>query len=392
MKSKANTSVTVQARFVFALGITVVLGAFVHPGSANGQELPRSVAENSARAKNFVSESWNSASFMQGIAIVADAKEAPTSRAAAMNVLHSNRRKLTVDEMRTLLGEATRLAKDISLDDTNSAFAVSIMANMALTMRDQGHLSDAESKQEAGFLMETATNSRRTVQLRAAAISALGILRIEGAREVLRDMLTNSTSYVAEIVRPACLSLVRIDGERAIPDLTDVLRRSDNVRIFGTAAFALGQIKKRECVSALVESLGRYPDSGACDAALVDMDDVIGGILKDPNDENLNAAIQATRYLWRDGQREAYTPQLRDLLSTAPLAARKATVERLLESASCLDFESEKQELALVLNAIRNQSELQDYQERVRNRLSAGKDRCESERKPESRTATTTQL
>ncbi len=350
-----------------------VLVSLAFSSNAQSQRTPSAVTEVSPRVKAFVSNRWNTNSFPQGIAIVADAQEPPSSRAAALEVLQANRRKLSVGEMRSVLGEATRLAKDASLDDTNSAFAVSIMANVALTMRDQGQLSDAESKQEAGFLIATATNLQRNGQLRASAITALGILRIEDARETLRGMLTNSTfANAAEIVRPACLSLMRIDGERAIPDLANVLKKTSDARIFGTAAFALGQLKSRECVSALVESLGRFSDSGACDTALVDMDDVIGGILKDPADENLNAAIQATRYLWRDGQREIYAPFLRELLSTAPLAARKAAVERLLESASTLDFESEKQELALVLNAIRNQTELQDYQERIQNRLSAG--------------------
>ena len=118
--------------------------------------------------------------------------------------------------------------------------------------------------------------------------------------------------------------------------------------------------------------LGRFPRSGSCDAALVDMDDVIIGMLKNPKDENLTAAVRASRYLWREGQRETYTPLLRNLLSCAPLAARKAAAERLLETASSLDFQSEKRELALVSAAIGNQAELQEYQQQIQSRLSAG--------------------
>lgn len=373
MRFRTLLRVTTANGFPTTASLLVVLIIFAFSSKAQGQRTPNAVAAVSPRVKAFVSSRWNTNSFPQGIAIVADTQEPPNSRAAALEVLQANRRKLSASEMRSLLGEATRLAKDASLDDTNSAFAVSIMANLALTMRDQGQLSDAESKQESAFLIATTTNPQREGQLRASAITALGILRIGEAREVLRGILTNSTSAsVAEIVRPACLSLMRIDGESAIADLTEVLKRSSDVRVFGTAAFALGQLKSRECVSALVESLGRFPDSGACDAALVDMDDVIGGILKDPKDENLNAAIQATRYLWREGQREIYTPLLRDLLSSAPLDARKAAAEQLLESASTLDFESEKRELALDSAAIGSQAALQEYQERIQNRLSAG--------------------
>jgi hypothetical protein len=110
-----------------------------------------------------------------------------------MQVLHSNRKKLTPDEMRTFLGEATRLAKDVSLDETNSAFAVSVMANLALAMKGQGQLSEAESKQEAGFLVATATDLRHNAQLRGSAIVALEILKVTEARGALRELLTNTT-------------------------------------------------------------------------------------------------------------------------------------------------------------------------------------------------------
>jgi len=274
--------------------------------------------------------------------------------------------------MREFLGETTLLAKDRSVDESNSAFAVSIMPNLALTMKEQGQLSEAESKQEAGFLIATAADSQRNVQLRASAITALGVLKVTEACVLLRELLADSVNAdVPAVARPACLSLMRIDGERAIPDLADVLKRTSDVRVFGTAAFALAQLKKIECMAVLLEHLGRFPDSGACDAALVEMEDIVYGVLKNPLDENPSAAIQATRFLWREGQSDAYVPLLRNLLSEASLAVRRAAAERLLERASCLDFDSEKRELTLVSKAIGDQPELQEYQHRIRNRLSA---------------------
>lgn len=368
MKLKTTKSVTAWIRLVSAVGVTAVLVTLVQPNNAVGQQPLNPASSISTRAKDFVSKNWSGTSFSQGIAIVADANETPFSRLAAMQTLHTNRRKLATDETRKLLGEATRLAKDSSLDETNSAFAVSVMANLTLTMRDQGQLSEAETKQESGFLVATATDSRRDVQLRRSAIVALGILKVTEARETLRELLTNSA---VELARPACLSLMRVGGDSAIPDIADTLKKTSDARLYGTAAFALGQLKKRECVAVLVENLNRFPDSGSCDAALVDMEDVICGILKDAQDENVSAAIQATRYLWREGQREIYTPLLRDLISNAPLAARKVAVERLLDSASRLEFEREKRELALVSEAIGNQPELEEYHGRIQSRLSA---------------------
>src|SRR5205814_671207 len=123
-------------------------------------------------------------------------------------------------------------------------------------------------------------------------------------------------------------------------------------RVFGTAAFALGQLKKSECMAVLVENLSLFPNSGSCDAALVEMEALICGALRDPLDEHLSAAIKAARYLWREGQSDSYVPLLRNLLSATSLGTRRAAAERLLERASSLNFESEKGELRLLSNAI----------------------------------------
>lgn len=357
---------------VFTTGLTLLFGV---AGQAADTKSATQANEMglSARAKSFASERWNDSSPAQGLALLSDTKETPTSRAAAMQTLQANRRKLTPGEMRQFLGETTKLAKDTSVDETNSAFAVSVMGNATLTMKEQGQLSDAESKQEARFLLETATDARHTALLRASAITALGVLKVAEANGALREMLTNSTTRdVPEIARPACLSLMRVDGERAIPDLANILKKTSDARVFGTAAFALGQFKDGKCIAALVANLDRFPDAGACGAALVEMVDTIGSILKNPQDENLTAAIQATRHLWREGQRENCAPLLRDLLSVAPLEARKAAAERLLESASCLELEAEKRELALISKAMGDQPELHEHQQRIQSRLSAG--------------------
>lgn len=326
----------------------------------------------SANARALVSDAWNGTSAQRGLAIMSNPAEKPVSRAAAMQVLHANRRKMMPAEMRELLTGAVKLAKDSSLDETNAAFAVAVMANTAITLKEQGQLSEAESKQEATFLITAANDARRHVLLRGSAITALGVLKVAEARESLREMLTNAvTRDTAELARPACLSLMRIDGSRAIPDLAHVLRETRESRVFGTAAFALGQLKSRESMAALVEQLGRFPDSGACGAALVEMEDTITGVLQNPKDEHLTAAIHASRQLWREGQRETCAPLLRRLVSTAPVPARKVAVERLIESASVLEFESEKRELSLLAEAIVGQPELQEYQERIQRRLSA---------------------
>lgn len=326
----------------------------------------------SLRAQELVNVRWADSSFARAIAIIADKKETRDSRSVAMELLITNRRKYKPDEMRRFLDEVTVVAKDSTTEGELTAQAIHTIANLTLTMEDLGQLSRAEAKKEGGFLLSAAVDSRRNSQVRSQAINALGILKISEASPILRAVLSEPTNVdVPEIARPACLSLMRIDRVSAVPVITRVLHKTANSVVFGTAAFVLGQINTRESMIALVENLGRFPESGSCDAALVEMEKVVLEVLKNPQDEMLTKGIQATRHLWREGQRERYIPALQSLLTTAPLAARKAVLERLLEAAGTQEFEKEKRELATILEVIKAQRQLSEYQERIRRRLSA---------------------
>lgn len=324
----------------------------------------------SPRAQVFMNEAWGDSSFVRGLAIMADGKETRDSRSLAMELLHTDRLKLKPNEMRQFLVEVTAIAKNDTADEKLSAQAVHTMGNLTLTMEELGQLSRAEATKEVGFVMNIATDVQRSMDMRSQAIVVLGILKISQAAPILVGVL-NANLNVPQIASPACLSLMRIDRERAVSVLANVLQKTTDSRVFGTAAFALGQIKNRESMSALVQNLERFPESSSCDAALVDMELVVLEVLKNSQDQRLNDAIRATRYLWHEGQRGRYIPILHELLRTAPPAARKAALERLLEEASTQEFDLEKRELAAILELIKDQAQLSEYQERIRGRLSA---------------------
>jgi hypothetical protein len=324
----------------------------------------------SLRAQVLMHESWSDSSFVRGIAIIADKTETRDSRSVAMELLHANRRKLGPNDMRQLLDEVTTIAKNRTNEEELSAQAIHIMGNLTLTMNELGQLSRAESKKEAGFFLSVTTDSRRGSHMRSEAINALGILKITEAVPSLQQILTESVN-VPEIARPACLSLMRIDSDRAVPVLAEVLQKTTDSHVFGTAAFALGHINTRESMVAIVQNLGRFPESGACGAALVNMEDVIFIVLKNTQDERLAEGIQATRYLWREGQRDRYIPIIQGLLNSAPPVTRKVALNRLLEEASTQDFEKEKIELTTILELIKDQPQLSEYQEKIRTRLAA---------------------
>jgi len=352
------------------LRLAILVGFCFSTDIGNAQNVPSPAI--SFRAQNLAAAGWTNSSFAEGIDLIADRNETKESRAVAIEVLHANRRKLEAHEMTRFLDEVTTIAKDPAADETLASLGVRTMGNLALTMEELGKISSAEAKKEAHFLMVAATNTQRSVHFRASAIITLGILKITEASVLLHGILGESASMdVPEISRPACLSLMRIDGEAAIPTLAQVLRKTANSRVFGTAAFAIAQIKKPVSMVVLVENLERFPDTGSCDAALVDMEGVISSILEKPNDPDLLHAVWATRHLWREGQRDHYIPLLRRLLTTASQEVRRASLDRLLEEASELEFEREKQDLASILEVISDQPEFIKYEERIRQRLSA---------------------
>lgn len=324
----------------------------------------------SPRAQVFMNKAWGDSSFAHGIAILADGRETRDSRSLAMELLHTDRRKLKPNEMRQFLVEVTTIAKDTAADEKLSAQAVHTMGNLTLTMEELGQLNRAEATKEVGFLMNIATDVQRSLDRRSQAIVVLGIMRISQAAPILVGVL-NTNLDVSQIASPACLALMRIDRERAAFVLANVLQKTNNSRVFGTAAFALGQIKSRESMIALVENLERFPESSSCGAALVDMEPVVLDVLKNSKDVGLIEAIRATQHLWREGQRGRYIPVLHELLRTAPPAARKTALERLLEEASTQEFDQEKRELAIILELIKDQAQFSEYQEKIRGRLTA---------------------
>ena len=326
----------------------------------------------SPRAQILMNEGWGESSYARGLSIMSDKTETRDSRSVAMGLLHANRRNFKPSEIRQLLEQVTLMAKDTATEAELSAQAVNTMTNLTLTMEELKQLNRVEATKEAGFLLSAATDTRRNIQFRSQAINALGILKISEAAPTLRGILSASTDInVPEIARPACLSLMRIDNERAVHVLADVLHRTGDPSVFGTAAFALGQIKTRESMISLVQNEKRFTESGSCDAAIVDMEDVILAVLRNPQDANITDAIAATRHLWRDGQRGHYIQALQGLLKTAPLEIRKAALDRLLESAGLQEFEQEKRELRVILELIKDQADLEKYKERIKTRLTA---------------------
>ena len=324
------------------------------------------------RVQMWLRERPTAESFAAGIALLKDLSLSEETRVLILNKLHSWRRNLSPDNLKVLFAETGFIAKDSTQPRDLRSRAVNAMASLLVVLQEQNLFSPAEVKAHFPFLIELSQANEADLLVRGRAIHALGTLKAETAGPMLRELLTVPENINnQELARNACLALAQVEGASAVSTIRSVLQTTTDEAVFGTAAFALGQIQTPEALAALVRNEARFPSSGSADAALVNMEDLILRILQKPDDPNITLAIEATRHLWKDGQRERYTPVLRSLLENSPLVTQQAAVSQLIEDSRSLPLDKEQQALSAILPAIASNPQLADYAEQIQNRLNA---------------------
>ncbi len=272
-------------------------------------------------------------------------------------------------DFRRLLEEQIQVTSD---DPYVVATAIRTLAGLLDYLKTKGLASKADIAADGELLVTYMSNGALDLQVRGAAIRAVGDLGIITGQKSIENMLSDAANAnTPEIARNGCLALLKLANDESLAPIRGVFEKTSDPAIFGTAAFCLGQINNAEAMSALVENTRRFPDSESCDAALVNMDKLILETLNHPDSPAMINAIQATEHLWKDGQREEYVPALLGLLTNRSLAVKQASCERLIDVASRLPFPQEKQELAVVLENIEQSLELREYTEKIRQRMSA---------------------
>lgn len=313
---------------------------------------------------------WDTNSFESGRRFAAEGN--PRARALAFEKLFSKRESLSTAELmdfKRMLEQQVRATSD---DPFVVASAIRTLAGLLDYLKSGGLANDADFASYGELLVQYSQNGELDLQIRGAAIRAVGDLGIASGRAPIEGLLADSANInTAEIARNGCLALVKLANQEAFAPVQKVFVNTSDSAIFGTAAYCLGQVNTADAMAALVENAHRFPDSGSCDAALVNMDKVILETLSQPDRSAVISAIRATEHLWKEGQREQYVPALRRLLADSPLAVQKASCERLIDVASRLPFEEEKQELAVVLASIGQSPELREHAEKIRQRMNA---------------------
>ena len=295
------------------------------PATAHSPSAPtvRTNADTvNAPFRAWVMGSWDTNSFGNGsrFSKQGDAR----TRALALEKLFSKRRSMSESELRDFRRLLAKQIRTTSDDPYIVAASIRTLASLLDYLKTEGLASEGDIAADGELLVSYMSNDALDLQVRGAAIRAVGDLGITTGQKSIADMLSDpANANSPEIARNGCLALVKLGGEDSLTPVRGVFEGTSNSSVFGTAAFCLGQINTAEAVSALIENIHRFPDSGSCDAALVNMDKVILETLSQPDSPAAISAIQATEHLWKDGQRKKYVPALQLLLADSSLGVKR---------------------------------------------------------------------
>ncbi len=370
---KKHGNATSKKKIVFALALITCAGLpfFALKFSSMEQRYPLS-QELPVKVQSWLSRSPTSEKFREGIAFLKDDKIPATARIVVLDKLHSQRRHLSPDKIKTLEKQFELIASDNAQAPNLRARAAVAMATSLVLMQEQDIIGKTGVEGKFPFLMDIAQDKDNPAAVRGGAIRALGILKAERASAMIAAILSlPSNVNEPELARNSCLALAQIQGDNAVGTIGNVMATTTDETVFGTAAFSLGQMHSPESLVSLVRNKDRFPDSGSADASLANMEDVIFEILRNPEDPDLLFAVKATEHCWKDGQREQYLPLLRSLLDSTSSPVKKAVAERLIRSAENMPLEKRKQELSLIYPAISSNAVLADYKDEIVRLMSA---------------------
>jgi len=375
MKKEIFVKLAIVSIFLFNTTtiFSIALGVDNQTNSSQNT-LPENALNISPEVREVITGPWKQDSFDKSMRLMADSKQSVDSRQSLMAKLANKRRQLNTAERTQFLYETSKIAKDTNESPKLRGMAIREMARTSLFMYETGEITKEQARSEKQFLIETIRDKQLEVQQRCSAINAIKTLNITEANETLENLLVDPNDLKnAEIVKSACLALVRIAGNESFIAICRIHAETDDPNVFNTSAYCLGQIKTPKSVATLISNDKRFPDVGTATFTIVDMEEVIYDTLSNPNNTDLISAIDATEHLWRPGQKEQYMPLLYDLLQSATLDIRKSAVERLLNESQKLSFDDEKLELSKILNIIEEQLDLVDYADYIKQKLSAKK-------------------
>ncbi|MCH7228751.1 HEAT repeat domain-containing protein [Haloferula sp. A504] len=303
-------------------------------------------------AESLEIEQQQAVSSSQQLALVLEQNRIPAERVGALRNVFQSTRALAATEqvefLRAMAAISTSKNEDVRLR-TNAIWA---MSEIAMLLRQQSGLSDADILRECGFLLEAAADGEENSKVRRMCIKALGDLGVGQGIPIITSILGDESNVDnPDLARSAAISLAILAPDQALGPVSNLLAKTSDPAVFGSAAYALGALRKPEAVAILARNRMRLGDNLSVDNAIEASASVVFDLLENPGRPNVGDAIDATRSMWRQEYKERYTPALLNILEneTLELALRQRALTRLVEDAGQLDLPERKRRAALIL-------------------------------------------
>lgn len=255
--------------------------------------------------------------------------------------LYRRKDKMSDEELQALWSDSLDLASQRSKNPRLTADAIWLLSGLGMLLRARNTLSQEELSAQCDFLKGLAGDNTQPALVRRLAISAIGDLRITAAIPTVSSVLSDPGNWnLPDIARSASISLVQLSPTQAIEQVSLVLSGTTNSAVFGSAAYALGQTRMPQAISALVANRDRLDDNLSVDNAINNMSDVITNILTEATHSQIFSAIEATRSMWKEEQQQQYIPLLLQMIKDPqnPIKARRAALKRLDGQAAAMPF------------------------------------------------------
>ena len=255
--------------------------------------------------------------------------------------------------LRAAAAIATNRTEDVRLR-TDAIWA---LAGTAMRLRQENTWSQEELVRSCAFLMSTAAATNELPEVRRISIAALGDLGLQDAVPVIREIMRDpSTINSPSLGRPAAIALAQLAPKEAVEPIAALMATTTNAAVFGSAAYALGTTQSTSAIPVLVQHRLRLGDNLSVDNAIEASRPVILAMLQQHSEETVLAAIEATRSLWRQEDKQHYRPALIAIVADAqvPELARQRALARLIEDANDLPLQARKERIAEVLPVVEN--------------------------------------
>lgn len=230
--------------------------------------------------------------------------------------------------------------------------------------------TSANDNQAINTLLQKA-NLASTENERVEAIKAVGVLKVRDAIDIIKNIIETENESNIELVKAACISLVRIDSQEAFPSLKYVIETCNNPSLYSTALYCISFEGNPKALRVIIDNKNRFPDLGATAFSVTDMEPVINEILSDPYSPDLEYAIEATVYYWRESQKETAWIKLIELLPFCLQPIQSQVVSQLIVLAGQYNNDEMKQRLKVLLNIIENIDSMISYKKQLNELMSA---------------------